>query len=227
MTPLNTAVLACLTTCFYALARLGEFMVQTLKSFSLNTHVTTQNLSYDQDCNRFKVTVFHLPTTKVSGQEARGWRCILGDTGWWHWPICSPAEPSPHQPTVWSVTPVHLLHQAHCPSPNQDEILGECRGSCTHSWPQAIARSWHLHWLYPQVPPLRGALQCDEGKGMLGQQLLPAVPMKTCCGHHPIHPGHSHLSQRFHLLYHAPSVLGPPVTAMAMAMQPLLLLPGK
>ena len=72
MTPLNTAVLACLTTCFYALARLGEFMVQTLKSFSPNTHVTTQNLSYDQDCNRFKVTVFHLPTTKIAGQEARG-----------------------------------------------------------------------------------------------------------------------------------------------------------
>ena len=39
--PLNTAVFTCLTTCFYASARLGKFTVRTLTSFNPNTHVTT------------------------------------------------------------------------------------------------------------------------------------------------------------------------------------------
>lgn len=75
-------MLACLTTCFYASARLGEFTVRTLKSFSPNTHVTTRNLSYDQDCNGFKVTVLHLPTIKVAGQEGEDvyWVTQDGDT---------------------------------------------------------------------------------------------------------------------------------------------------
>ena len=58
--PLDAAVYACLTTCFYASARLGEFTARTLESFSPNTHITLQHLSYDQDCNGLKVTVLHL-----------------------------------------------------------------------------------------------------------------------------------------------------------------------
>lgn len=67
--PLDAAIFACLVTCFYASARLGEFTVRTLNSFDPNKHITTQNLSYDQDQNSFKVTVLHLPTTKVAGNE--------------------------------------------------------------------------------------------------------------------------------------------------------------
>jgi hypothetical protein len=61
--PLDAAVFACLTTCFYASARLGEFTVRTLGSFSPSTHITVRNLSYDQDWNNLKVTVLHLPST--------------------------------------------------------------------------------------------------------------------------------------------------------------------
>ena len=39
-TPLDAAVFACLTTCFYASARLGEFTTRTLSSFNANTHIT-------------------------------------------------------------------------------------------------------------------------------------------------------------------------------------------
>ena len=39
--PLDAAVFACLTTCFYASARLGEFMVRTLTGFNPNAHITT------------------------------------------------------------------------------------------------------------------------------------------------------------------------------------------
>ena len=65
--PLDAAIFACLTMCFYTSARLGEFTVQTLSSFNPNTDVTTQHLSHDQDWNSFRVTVLHLPTTKTAG----------------------------------------------------------------------------------------------------------------------------------------------------------------
>ena len=67
--PLNVAVYACLTTCFYASARLGEFTVRTPTTFNPSSHVTLQHLSYDQDHNSFKVTVLHLPRTKAAGNE--------------------------------------------------------------------------------------------------------------------------------------------------------------
>jgi hypothetical protein len=67
--PLDAAVFACLTTCFYASARLGKFTVRTLAVFSPDTHITTQNLSYNQDRNGLKVTVLHLPRTKAAGHK--------------------------------------------------------------------------------------------------------------------------------------------------------------
>ena len=80
--PLDAVVYACLTTCFYALARLGEFTVRTLGSFSPNTHITPQHLSYDQDCNGLKVTVLHLPRTKAAGNEGEDvyWASQEGET---------------------------------------------------------------------------------------------------------------------------------------------------
>ena len=80
--PLDAAVFACLTTCFYASARLGEFTVRTLNSFTPTAHVTTQHLSYDQDRNGLKVTVLHLPRTKVAGNEGEDvyWASQNGDT---------------------------------------------------------------------------------------------------------------------------------------------------
>jgi len=80
--PLDAAVFACLTTCFYASARLGEFTTRTLQSFSPSTHITTQNLSYDQDRNGHKVTVLHLPKTKMASSEGEDvyWASQEGDT---------------------------------------------------------------------------------------------------------------------------------------------------
>ena len=66
---LDAAVFACLTTCFYASARLGEFTARTISAFNPGTHITTQHLSYDQDRNGFKVTVLHLPRTKAAGND--------------------------------------------------------------------------------------------------------------------------------------------------------------
>ena len=80
--PLDAAVFACLTTCFYASARLGEFTVRTLNSFSPTSHVTRQHLSYDQDRSSFRVTVLHLPRTKTAGSDGEDvyWASQDGDT---------------------------------------------------------------------------------------------------------------------------------------------------
>lgn len=80
--PLDAAVFACLATCFYASARLGEFTVWTLNGFNPNSHITPLHLSYDQDRNDFKVTVLHLPRTKAAGSEGENvyWASQDGDT---------------------------------------------------------------------------------------------------------------------------------------------------
>ena len=45
--------------------------MQTIHNFSPSMHVTTQNLSYDQDRNGFRVTVLHLPRMKAAGNEGK------------------------------------------------------------------------------------------------------------------------------------------------------------
>ncbi|KAG2338695.1 hypothetical protein BDR05DRAFT_978039 [Suillus weaverae] len=55
-TPLHTAVYACLTTCFYTIARIGEFTVPSLQM---------SNWRYDIDCHGFRVAIFHLPRMKT------------------------------------------------------------------------------------------------------------------------------------------------------------------
>ena len=80
--PLDAAIFACLTTCFYATARLGEFTVRTLQTFDPNTHITTQNLAHDQDRNGLNVTMLHLPRTKMAGNEGEDvyWASQEGDS---------------------------------------------------------------------------------------------------------------------------------------------------
>jgi len=64
--PLDAAVYACLTTCFYASACLGEFTVRKLEGFDSSKSVSRKHLSHNQDRNQLKVTVAHLPKTKAS-----------------------------------------------------------------------------------------------------------------------------------------------------------------
>ena len=69
--PLDAAVYACLTACFYASAHLGEFTVRWLDGFDPKKHVTCRCLLQDQDCNRLKVSVLHLPSTKMAQMEGK------------------------------------------------------------------------------------------------------------------------------------------------------------
>ena len=67
--PFDTAVLACLVTCFYAAARVGEFLVPRLDAFSPDQHVTLANLRVDHNAGGLEVTVLHLPRTKAAPLE--------------------------------------------------------------------------------------------------------------------------------------------------------------
>ena len=69
--PLDAAVFACLTTTFFAAARLGEFTLPSLKAFVPSHHVKRSDIRWDQDRHGNKVTVFKLPRTKtaIAGED--------------------------------------------------------------------------------------------------------------------------------------------------------------
>ena len=71
--PLDTAFYACLTTIFYAAARVGEFTVHQCDAFDPAENITPANVRVDVDRNNLRTTVFTLPRTKssASGEEVQ------------------------------------------------------------------------------------------------------------------------------------------------------------
>lgn len=66
-TPLDAAVYACLTSAFFALCRLGELTVKTIKTFDPKNNVKRSNVEFDvEDRQGFSATKIFLPRTKVS-----------------------------------------------------------------------------------------------------------------------------------------------------------------
>ena len=61
----DVAVFACITTCFWAIARLGELMVSNIKSFDVLKHVIIANDSKAVDRDGNQVTKFYIPITKM------------------------------------------------------------------------------------------------------------------------------------------------------------------
>jgi hypothetical protein len=79
--PFEAAVYACLTTVFYACARVGEFTVPTLTAFKANSHVKPSNVTSERDRNGLESTAFQLPRTKTSTHgESVSWSRQNGDT---------------------------------------------------------------------------------------------------------------------------------------------------
>jgi len=66
--PLNASVFACLTTCFFATGRVGKFTVPKLNGFNPEAHVSKARVSYNQSREGLKVTVLHIPRTKIAQQ---------------------------------------------------------------------------------------------------------------------------------------------------------------
>lgn len=81
-TPLHAAVYACLTTTFWATARVGEFTVKNLTDFKATKHVKPSDVSTSTDMNGYETTEFFIPSTKaepITG-ETISWSEQHGDT---------------------------------------------------------------------------------------------------------------------------------------------------
>ncbi|KIJ90262.1 hypothetical protein K443DRAFT_116846, partial [Laccaria amethystina LaAM-08-1] len=79
--PRDAAVYSCLTTTFYAAARLGEFTVPNLGAFNGAVHVKPSDVRIELDRNGLRSTVFHIPKTKTSPNgEDVSWSRQSGDT---------------------------------------------------------------------------------------------------------------------------------------------------
>lgn len=80
--PLDVATFACLTTTFWASARLGEFTVKNLTAFDPKTHVKRSNLGESTDRRGMKTTTFNVPETKSSRLEGEQlyWAKQKGDS---------------------------------------------------------------------------------------------------------------------------------------------------
>ncbi|KAI6038090.1 hypothetical protein EDC04DRAFT_3025768 [Pisolithus marmoratus] len=70
--PLDAAIFACMTTCFWCIAQLGEFTVQSTKTFHPLKHITHADFSEVSDCNNFLVKKFGLPWTKMTAMSGKG-----------------------------------------------------------------------------------------------------------------------------------------------------------
>jgi hypothetical protein len=72
--PLDAVIFACLTTCFYAAAQVGEFTVPHLDGFNPKKHILPTNLREEEDRNGLKVTILHILHTKsLSEGEDVSW----------------------------------------------------------------------------------------------------------------------------------------------------------
>jgi hypothetical protein len=67
--PLDVAVFACLTSAFWATARIGELTVRNLSAFDPKVHVKRSDLGESTDRNSLKTTTIHVPVTKSGGLE--------------------------------------------------------------------------------------------------------------------------------------------------------------
>ena len=68
--PEGAAMLACLTTAFWATARLGEVTVPKLKGFNPRKHIKVSNMQHDvSDRNNLRETVIFIPWTKSAREQ--------------------------------------------------------------------------------------------------------------------------------------------------------------
>ena len=68
--PLDVAAFACLTSAFWATARLGELTVKNLSAFNPKLHVKRSDVSTETDVrNGLTMTTIHIPQTKSNRKE--------------------------------------------------------------------------------------------------------------------------------------------------------------
>ena len=66
---LDTTVFACLTTCFYSAAQLGEFLIPRLDSFNSFQHITIAAIRSERNQGNQEVMALYIPHTKAAPIE--------------------------------------------------------------------------------------------------------------------------------------------------------------
>ncbi|KAF8965396.1 hypothetical protein BDZ97DRAFT_1658909 [Flammula alnicola] len=103
--PLDAAVFACLTTTFWAAARLGEFTVPSLKAFDPTIHVKPSDVSVSTSGP--PVTTIHVPWTKVAKEAGE-------DVHWAPQDVCDPDAALKNHLAVNAPAPgAHLFSYRH------------------------------------------------------------------------------------------------------------------
>jgi hypothetical protein len=181
--PLHAAVFACLTTTFYAAARLGEFTTKTLKDFHPSTHVKPADVRVEVDRNGFHSTIFALPSTKsesINGEEV-SWCRQNGDT--------DPEAALNHHLATNTPSPLRISHRNLIKTSHQIQIYQDA-GHCSLSGrSRPSPRPWHKNRSHARVSTLWHSFRRHEGQGPLGQRRFSGLPQKTRSNPSPIHAG--------------------------------------
>lgn len=165
--PLDAAVFACLVTCFYAAARVGEFVVPRLDAFSPTRHVTLANMRVDRNAEGLEVTVLHLPHTKAAPLEGEDvfWGSHPGPTDPYealniHLRVNNPPRDAP---------PLRISVQRSAPPPHQDGFRQTLGFSCSAGRQGTTSGAWCTNWRYSVLLASWHANRGDEGHGSLEQ----------------------------------------------------------
>jgi hypothetical protein len=158
-TSLDAAVFACMVTCFYAIGRLGEFTVPSLKAFNPEHNIKVTDLRNDRDREGLEARVLHVPHTKV---------CQDGED------LCWSTQAGPTDPNA------ALNHHLHLNAPLPHEHLfvhipkiGQERRPLTKS---AFIRRIHEASRTAKVDPLQGH---GIRIGATLEYLLRGIPFET------------------------------------------------
>ena len=159
--PLNASIFACLSTCFFATGRVGEFTVPKLDGFNPKAHVSKAGVSYDQSRDGQQVTVFRIPRTKVAPQGEDV--CWAKQDG-----LVDPDAALAHHLEV-NTPPDHAhlfayrYKTGHRPL-TKSKFISELAKAARTAGLEPLQGHGIRHWLHTRIPPARRTFRRHEGK---------------------------------------------------------------
>ena len=122
-------------------------------------------------------------------------RHLLGQAGWAHQPTCGPSTSSRDKHTPGWCPPLCLPSQVRAQAPHQVQVHLRVSKGHSHSRTGALARSWNLNWIHPQISPAGHPFWHHEGEGVLVQRCLHPVPQEIHADPCPIYTGSPYSAQ--------------------------------
>jgi hypothetical protein len=183
--PLDVAVFACLTSAFWATARLGELTVRTLKTFDPHTDVKRSDLGEKKDRNGLEVTTIHVPRTKASP--------IQGEDLYWAKQTGGSDPKSALEKHLALNNPPQDFHLFGFKRNGKmvpltkrifQKPIVDCRRKSEATGTEG---SLHPHWLHTRVSPTRPPFRRHESERALEQRRLSRIHPRSREGPCTIH----------------------------------------